>query len=142
MRRVLLLLGACLVMSLVFAQGAMAQQNLADIRANAAETIPLPADGTCPEGFVTVNAPLCAEESPNTPGRIFGYGEGDLALIEQEAAPAANIADDTDTSAAQYGGDDEMTELPDTSGPPLGGIAAGLGVALVTGGLLLRRRLN
>ena len=45
--------------------------------ARAPETAPLIGVGTCPEGFVTVNAPFCVEESPNTPGRIFGYGEGD-----------------------------------------------------------------
>jgi hypothetical protein len=32
--------------------------------------------------------------------------------------------------------------LPDTGGLPLGGVAAGLGVALVAGGLLLKRRLS
>ena len=37
---------------------------------------------------MTVNAPFCAQESPNTPGRIFGYGEGDLA----SASPAASSA--------------------------------------------------
>lgn len=47
------------------------------VTARGAQTAPLNPDGTCPEGFVRVNAPFCAEESPNTPGRIFGYGEGD-----------------------------------------------------------------
>ena len=37
---------------------------------------------------MNVNAPFCAQESHNTPGRIFGYGEGDLAT----ASPAASSA--------------------------------------------------
>lgn len=102
------------------------------ITSRGAETAPLNADGTCPEGFVTVNAPFCAEESPNTPGRIFGYGEGDLAT--------QSPAESQQPAADQYADDDasEMTQLPDTGGPALLPIA---GLALIgLGGLILKRR--
>ena len=64
--------------------------------AREARTIPLPPDGKCPEGFVTVNAPFCVEESPNTPGRVFGYGEGDLSSAQ--SAPASPGAEQTPDS--------------------------------------------
>jgi len=64
--------------------------------AREARIIPLTPDGTCPEGFATVNAPFCVEESPNTPGRIFGYGEGDLSSAQ--SAPASPGAEQTPDS--------------------------------------------
>jgi hypothetical protein len=66
------------------------------IIAREARTVPLNPDGTCPEGFVTVNAPFCVEESPNTPGRVFGYGEGDLSSAP--SAPASPGAEQTPDS--------------------------------------------
>lgn len=106
------------------------------ITSRGADTVPLNPDGTCPEGFVTVNAPFCAEESPNTPGRIFGFGEGDLATPtaseEQYVAPATPATPAPST----------QTTLPDTGGPALLLPAAGL---LLASGLLglgiVRRRL-
>jgi hypothetical protein len=66
------------------------------IIAREARTVPLNPDGKCPEGFVTVNAPFCVEESPNTPGRVFGYGEGDLSSAQ--SAPASPGAEQTPDS--------------------------------------------
>ena len=70
------------------------------------DTVPLNSDGTCPEGYVTVNAPFCAQESPNTPGRIFGYGEGDVASAS--ASPAASASASASAS---------VSALPETGGP-------------------------
>lgn len=72
---------------------APAQQPGGSITERGAETTAVNADGTCPVGFVRTNAAgnlACAEESPNTPGRIFGFGEGDLAQ-EPSAAPAPEM---------------------------------------------------
>lgn len=91
--------GTLLFTSLASAQSASSSASAEDgsaITARGADTVPLNPDGTCPEGYVTVNAPFCAEESPNTPGRIFGYGEGDLASAT--ASPVAS------TSAEPCGG--------------------------------------
>ena len=90
--------------------------------------MPLNPDGTCPEGYVTVNAPFCAQESPNTPGRIFGYGEGDLA-------PAAAQYDQYSPAADQYAApaDDDTDALPATGGPAL---LLSAGVLLLGTGLL------
>jgi hypothetical protein len=69
------------------------------------DTVPLNPDGTCPEGYVTVNAPFCAQESPNTPGRIFGYGEGDVASVS--ASPTASASASASAS---------VSVLPETGG--------------------------
>lgn len=90
----------------------------------APSTVPLNEDGTCPEGFVTVNAPFCAQESPNTPGRVFGFGEGDSA--PQTSAPTQNTAADTQATTA----------LPATGGLSLALIS---GALLLGAGLVLRR---
>jgi LPXTG-motif cell wall-anchored protein len=98
------------------------------ITARGADTAPLNPDGTCPEGYVTVNAPFCAQESPNTPGRIFGYGEGDLATASATASATATptatatATSTATTSAASAAGG----SLPDTGGStaPLMGIGA------------------
>ncbi|HSK82960.1 MAG TPA: hypothetical protein VK902_06065, partial [Rubrobacter sp.] len=79
MRKLVLLAGLCMLGVLTFGAVVWAQEDGGAITARGADTVPLNPDGTCPPGYVTVNAPFCAEESPNTPGRIFGYGEGDLA---------------------------------------------------------------
>lgn len=68
MRRFMLLAALCAALAAAMAPMAFGQT---------VETAPNNPDGTCPEGFVQVNAPFCAQESPNTPGRVFGYGEGD-----------------------------------------------------------------
>lgn len=72
--------------------------------------------------------------------------------VEEDVAPQAPSMEEGDVAAAQYAADDqyagddqyaddeEMTELPDTGGPALLPLAAAL--ALVTGGLLLIRRLS
>ncbi len=68
MKRFMLLAAMCGALVLTAATIALAQT---------VQTAPNNPDGTCPEGFVQVNAPFCAQESPNTPGRVFGFGEGD-----------------------------------------------------------------
>ncbi len=69
MRRFMLLTAMCGALVLTATTIALAQT---------VQTAPQNPDGSCPEGFVQVNAPFCAQESPNTPGRVFGFGEGDL----------------------------------------------------------------
>ncbi len=76
MKRFILLAAMCGALVLTAATIALAQT---------VQTAPNNPDGSCPEGFVQVNAPFCAQESPNTPGRVFGFGEGDLA--PQPSAP-------------------------------------------------------
>jgi hypothetical protein len=94
--KLLLLAALSMLGALLFAPAALAQSASssasADIKAGAADTVPLNPDGTCPEGFVSVNAPFCAEESPNTPGRIFGYGEGDLSSTSPPTASSEATA--------------------------------------------------
>jgi len=92
-RKVLLLAGLAMLGTLLFSSVASAQSASASpspITARGADTVPLNPDGTCPEGYVTVNAPFCAQESPNTPGRIFGYGEGDLASATADPTASAS----------------------------------------------------
>jgi hypothetical protein len=64
-----------------------------------------------------------------------------LVQGEQEGVATSDTA--PMVAADQYADDsEEVTNLPDTGGFPLGGVAAGLGVALVASGLLLKRRLS
>lgn len=124
---------------------APSQDDGGSITARGADTAPVNANGTCPSGFVRTNAPgnlACAEESPNTPGRIFGYGEGDLATQEAAApqAPQQQSGEGTTASATQYADDEAIAELPDTGGPSV--LLLGGGLALVLGGLLLYKRLS
>ncbi len=159
MRRLLLLVGLSMLGALLFASTALAQSVSPSasagaggaITARGAETVPLNPDGTCPEGFVTVNAPFCAEESPNTPGRIFGYGEGDLASAGASAsatatptatstptATATATASSTASASAAVGG-----QLPATGGPT-STLGIGALLLLVGSGIfsarLMRRR--
>lgn len=143
MKRYMLLSTTCAALVLVLASMASAQT---------VQTAPNNPDGSCPEGFVQVNAPFCAQESPNTPGRIFGFGESDLAPqtdnlrqtpdglqysdlpdvipgeteTTQYAAPVAETPTASATTSA----------LPATGGPSLVLLA---GVFLVGTRLLLRR---
>ena len=75
MRRLLYLAALCMAATLVFTPAAFGQTD-SPITARGAQTAPLNADGTCPEGFVNVNAQFYAQESANTAGRICGYDEG------------------------------------------------------------------
>ncbi len=117
MRRLLYLATLSMLFMMVLAPTALAQT---------VETVPLNPDGACPEGFVTVNAPFCAQESPNTPGRIFGYGEGDLA-------PATAQYDQYTPAADQYAAPADTAALPATGGPAL---LLSAGVLLLGAGLL------
>ncbi len=123
MRRCMLLAVMCAALVLAMAPVASGQT---------VETAPLNPDGTCPEGFVTVNAPFCAQESPNTPGRIFGYGEGDLVDPTQYAPTTTAEAIDEETPSTTT-----TTPLPDTGGPSLALVA---GALLLGAGLVLRHR--
>ena len=104
LRKVLLLAGLAVLGTLLFSSVALAQSASSSASASASpltdgtgpagpiDTVPLNPDGTCPEGYVTVNAPFCAQESPNTPGRIFGYGEGDVASVSASATASASAS--------------------------------------------------
>jgi hypothetical protein len=76
---------------------------------------------------VTVNAPFCAQESPNTPGRIFGYGEGDVA--SGSASPTASASASASASVAA---------LPETGGPVSVAALVPLVLLVGTGVLALR----
>ena len=89
MRRFTLLAALCAALVLAMAPTAFGQT---------VQTTPNNPDGSCPEGFVQVNAPFCAQESPNTPGRIFGFGEGDLAPEAPVAPSGVQYADPETTS--------------------------------------------
>lgn len=100
MRRLLLMSALSMPGTLFFATMASAQSASSSasayaedggaITARGADTMPPNPDGTRLEGYVTVNAPFYAEESPDTPDRVFGHREGNLASCT--ARPAASVS--------------------------------------------------
>lgn len=137
MRRVLLLLCASLVLSLVLAPTAGAQAVFSQSDGSG-DSI---GDG-CPAGqFGAIPAGSLGEEGFacfDTLDEAKYYAETGQQLPEQQAPQET---EPPATSTAQYG-DDDVPALPDTGGPSLGAIASVLGVALLAGGILLRRRLS
>lgn len=127
--------------------------------------VPRPVEGTVANpGSVPCTQVLSAANAPNlgTTGdelqygtdRVFECGQQLYGVQaeqpdtggDQYEQPGAggDQYDDGDMQPPATGGDNGggMTELPDTGGLPLGGVAAGLGAMLVAGGLLVRRRLS
>lgn len=107
------------------------------ITARGAEVTLTNEGGTCPEGFVTTNAGICAEESPTTPGRILGYGEPPA-----EEQPAEQPQQQDDQMMQEETDEEDMAggALPDTGGPALLLPVAGLLVGSGMFGLLAVRR--
>jgi hypothetical protein len=96
-------------------------------------------DTSDPNGLDADNDGLACEDFDYPSGGMTGGDmENGATGGEDQYADAGDdqYADDT---AADNGG---MTNLPNTGGLPLGGVATGLGVALVAGGLLFKRRLS
>ncbi len=134
MRRLFLLVVSCLVMSMVFASAAMAQGDNFGCppNLNAAD---LSGTGEGETSCIT-DAEL---------GDLLAC-EGNLSQAEFEACladqePAETVTEPADDVAATQYADDDMTALPDTSGPALMPIAGGLALAGL-GGLLFKRRLT
>jgi hypothetical protein len=71
-----------------------------------------------------------------SPGQATVTAEG---VYGPASVPISIVANDkADTSS---GSGEDVTSLPDTGGPPFSGIAVAIGVLLVGGGVLLKRRL-
>ncbi len=81
-------------------------------------------------------------ETTASPAGVIEFEDGTV-IGNGNDTPSAQPADPANTATgAQYADDDEVTNLPDTGGLPLGGLTAVGGFALVAGGLLLRHRLS
>lgn len=80
---------------------------------------------------------------------ILGEGCDTVAVSSSEDFPNLTEREFQDVAAqcaepnsSGPGGETNVSALPNTGGLPLGGVAAGLGAALVAGGMLVRRRLS
>lgn len=136
MRRVFLLLSACLVMSLMFAPAAGAQATFPQSDGSGAtlgDACPAGEFGAIPAGSLGEEGFACFD----TLEEAEYYAETGQLLPAEQTAPTAPTTQYDDNGAG--GG---VTNLPDTGGFPLGGIAASAGAFLISGGLLLRLRLS
>lgn len=99
---------------------------------------PPPAYEVKPSGDIVFGGDAILSEGCDTVA--VSSSEDFPSLTEREFQDVA--AQCAEPNASGPGGETNVQELPDTGGLPLGVVAAGLGAALVVGGLLVRRRLS
>lgn len=84
-------------------------------------------------------------QDPSDPNGLDADGDG-IPCEFTESSGQITYEDDSTifitTTPQQPQQTQQPQNLPDTGGLPLGGVAAGLGAALVAGGLLMKRRLS
>ncbi len=152
MRRVFLMLSAGLVMSVVFASVAMAQtdpsespygtlcgsfgsqfgaQQYYDFNATAEEQAIMDPSG---DGFACTpeDGNIVVEEITGAPAQDPNAPVGEFSGLTPPPSEASDMVADV--------ADDDMTGLPDTGGPAL--LLPIAGLALISGGLLMKRRLS
>lgn len=160
MKRVSLLLGVCLVTSLALAPAAGAQETPVQSSAAIAENAPLPPayvlerDGTViNEGDVVTdcNGFLTSREQGYKDARNEQEAQAVADRCQQLGVPSSDLNTGNSEVVLSLGTTGPPAppapgteELPDTGGLPLGGLyevaALATGLALIGGGLLLRRR--